>query len=78
MEEESKAYKECYLRISSLKAQLLNVHSLVRYFKLLRDADLYPLKLNLSSEVGLKRFHKKCRDHAAVIRKGVHEVFKKI
>jgi hypothetical protein len=78
IEEESRAYKETGLRVQALKGQLRNVHSMITYFRSLRNGNLYEMKMNLSSEEGLRRFYKKCMDYAALIRRGVHAEFKKI
>lgn len=78
MEEEGRAYKESSLRVRSLKEQLRGVHSMITYFRSLRNGNLYAIKMNLSSEQGLRRFYKRCMDYAALIRRGVHAEFKKI
>lgn len=44
----------------------------MKYFDALKEGELYSIKMNLSSEEGMKKFYNKCRNYAALINKGVH------
>ena len=58
--------------METMRSRLLGLQKLMKYFDALREGELYSIKMNLSSEEGMKKFYRKCRNYAALINKGVH------
>lgn len=62
----------------SLREKLRGVNNIVTYFRSLNQSKLFEVKMNLCSEEGLKRFHRQCAEYAGLIKRGVHNEFKRI
>lgn len=45
---------------------------MIAYFRALSSGRLMEIKMNLSSEEGMKHFYKKCTQYAGLIRRGIH------
>lgn len=49
IQDDSKIYKETYIKVQSYKNQLQTVKSMINYFKFLKNENLYEMKMNISS-----------------------------
>jgi hypothetical protein len=66
------------MRLLSLREKLSGVNSIVTYFRSLHESKLFEMKMSLCSPEGLKRFHGQCAEYAGLIKRGVHNEFKRI